>query len=93
MRDLNWSSAEKLLARRAFDRALKPELQELIREAKRDGSEGRGSIRVPEGGAEASSCRIAGCGFHDPEALGTHGKPDLHIGCDRIWETLFTQSG
>lgn len=34
MRDLKWSSAEELLARRAFDRALKLELQELIREAK-----------------------------------------------------------
>jgi hypothetical protein len=34
MRDLKWSPAEKVLARRTFDRALKLELQELVREAK-----------------------------------------------------------
>jgi hypothetical protein len=34
MRDLKWLPAEKVLARRAFDRALKLELQELVREAK-----------------------------------------------------------
>ncbi len=34
MRELNWSATEKALARRAFDRALKEEVQELIREAK-----------------------------------------------------------
>jgi Photoprotection regulator fluorescence recovery protein len=34
MRDLKWSPAEKVLARRAFDRALKLESKELIRDAK-----------------------------------------------------------
>lgn len=33
-RELNWSPTEKALARRAFDRALEEEIQELIREAK-----------------------------------------------------------
>ena len=34
MRDLNWSNAEKAIARRAFERALGQELQEVIGEAK-----------------------------------------------------------
>ncbi|MBV9265250.1 MAG: hypothetical protein JO061_03685 [Acidobacteriaceae bacterium] len=34
MRDLKWSPPEKAAARRAFDQALKNELEELVREAK-----------------------------------------------------------
>jgi Photoprotection regulator fluorescence recovery protein len=34
MFELNWSHAEKVVARRAFDRALRNELQATIREAK-----------------------------------------------------------
>jgi Asp-tRNA(Asn)/Glu-tRNA(Gln) amidotransferase B subunit len=34
MRDLKWSPAEKVIARKAFDRALQAELAEVIREAK-----------------------------------------------------------
>ncbi len=34
MRDLKWSPSEKLIARRAFDKALKTELQEIVGEAK-----------------------------------------------------------
>ncbi|HYZ86607.1 MAG TPA: hypothetical protein VE621_19490 [Bryobacteraceae bacterium] len=34
MRDLKWSQSEKVVARRAFDRALNEELEEVIRQAK-----------------------------------------------------------
>jgi hypothetical protein len=34
MRDLKWSPAEKIVARKAFNRALEGELQEVIRETK-----------------------------------------------------------
>lgn len=34
MHDFKWSPSEKAIARRAFDQALKGELQQLIREAK-----------------------------------------------------------
>ncbi len=35
MRDLKWSQTEKIVARRAFDKALRSELQATIHEAKR----------------------------------------------------------
>jgi hypothetical protein len=34
MRDFKWSASEKAMARKAFDRALNDELQQLVREAK-----------------------------------------------------------
>lgn len=34
MHDLKWSPSEKVIARRAFDRALNTEIRDLIREAK-----------------------------------------------------------